>query len=155
MRKSSSGMLINLRVVFTFTRQRWSSMKIEFFHTSAYCLSLTTGTMKIEAENPAQKWMGKELYSWIPSNCSNVPLPTFIMPTCEQPRAPPPPRTRPTEVPVIRRPSRDRSEWMSGLAPSALICLYSSSITGVSLFNGPKNFSTLHQRRLPRSFSTL
>ena len=50
----------------------------------------------------------------------------LIMPTWEQPRAPPPPSTSPTDVPVTMRASREKSEWMSGGCERILACICST-----------------------------
>lgn len=38
----------------------------------------------------------------------------LIMPTCAAPLAPPPPKTSPTDFPLIHRASLEKSEWMLG-----------------------------------------
>ena len=61
----------------------------------------TSSSMSINVNQTADSHWSKWL-TWM----------AWIMPMWAAPRAPPPPRTRPTDSPVKRRAKREKSEWM-------------------------------------------
>ena len=88
------------------------------------------------------------------NNQSPASMKALIAPTCASPLAPPPPRTRPIEVPVSRRARREKSECLKEKREDKKWTSWHSSIYSVVLLvrRLGRSFVILHGRVCERVF---